>query len=309
LEELGVADAFRRLEVRLSHLHRIRWAGKTLERPALSTRSGATHHLDRGDFDDMLLTACEQRGLLVKRSASLMRLVCTTGHLGVELNDAGARLRVECAAVIDATGRSARACRWLDAKRERADRLVAFAATFERGDCEPSSLVESSPDGWWYSAPRPGGSMTAMYVTELLDPGERNLQALWHAALAQTSATRARLEGRTQTSSVRAYRAGPEWTHFDPEAPVLPVGDAALSLDPISGEGLCFALRSGLEAAKALGSVSMRRAYREGARGVYESHLREREAGYALERSLRASMFWRLPRHSTSWCQASSAVP
>src|SRR3954471_18842046 len=69
LDELGVGAAFCALEARPSYLHRIHWAGKMLERPALRTRSGPTHHLDRAVFDDTLLTECERRGIAVKRGA------------------------------------------------------------------------------------------------------------------------------------------------------------------------------------------------------------------------------------------------
>lgn len=296
LSELGVGEAFRELEARPSHLHRMHWGGQTVERPALWRRAGPTHHLDRRAFDDMLLTECEKRGVDVKRGASVTRLHCAEGRAFVDVQSEGVTFATECSGIIDATGRAAWACRRVAATRERADRLVAFVASFERGNAEPSTLIEASADGWWYSAPGPHGLMTAMYVTELTDTRVRNASALWNEALARTPVTRARLANQVQRTSVRAYRAGPEWTHFDPELPVLPVGDGALSFDPMAGKGLWFALRSGIDAADALGSASARRAYRDGARSLYESHLRERETGYALERPLRDSRFWSVPR-------------
>ena len=299
LDELGVGDEFRRLECRRSYLHHIRWAGKSVERSAFWTQAGAPHHVDRVMFDEMLLTACERRGVTVKRGCTPTRVDTTPDRIVAELNDDGSLLRSELAGVIDATGRSAWVCRRFEARRERTDRLVAFSAIYERGECEPSSLVEAGAHGWWYSAPRPGGAMTAMYVTELLDAGERNGEAIFRSALEHAPVTQARLQGRVRRSPVHAYRAGPEWTQFEPELPVLPVGDATLSFDPISGEGLCFALRSGIEAARAWEAASTRRAYRDGARNVYTDHLREREAAYALERPRRQSAFWSTPRDTT----------
>lgn len=300
LSELGVGDAFRELEARPSYLHRIHWAGRTVERPALWTRAGPTHHLDRQAFDDMLLAECEKRSIDVRRGASVTRLRCAQGRVFADMQSEGVTQATECAGLIDATGRAAWACRRLAARRERADRLVAFVASFERGDSEPSTLIESSADGWWYCAPQPRGWMTAMYVTELLDRQASNVRTLWNDALERAPATRARVSNRVQRSSVRAYRAGPEWTHFDPDLPVVPVGDGALSFDPMAGKGLAFALRSGIEAAEAVGSASGRRAYRDKARGIYESHLRDRETGYALERPLRDSRFWSAPRDRSS---------
>lgn len=296
LDELGMREAFRELESRPSYLHRIHWGGRALLRPALATSSGATYHLDRVAFDELMLAACEQRKVTVKRGLTLARLVCTGGRAIADLSEAGLVQTMEFAYVIDATGRSAQVCRRLAAIRERADGLLAFCATFERGDCEPSTLVESSANGWWYSAPRPHGMMTALYATDLTQARGQRPEALWDSALGLTQATHARLAGRVRRSAIRGHRAGPEWTRFDADLPVLPVGDAALSFDPLSGEGLCFALRSGIEAANAVGSVSQRRAYQRGTRRLYESHLRLREASYALERALRESRFWQTPR-------------
>lgn len=297
LNELGVFDAFRALEARPCYLHRVHWGGKTAERPSFARSAGEPYQLDRVAFDDMLLAECESRGVTVKRGSTVSRLAAEDERIRAEARDsAGARLSIECAYAIDATGRSTWACRHLGARRDRADRLVALAATFERGQIEPSSLIESASNGWWYSAPRPSGLTTAMYVTELVSHGVRDIEEIWRTALSDAPLTRERLRDRGRCSPVRAYRAGPEWTHVDPNAPVLPVGDAALSFDPMAGDGLCFALRSGIEAARAIGSSSLRRAYREGTRGIYESHLQEREAAYAAERPLRSSVFWQARR-------------
>jgi flavin-dependent dehydrogenase len=295
LEELGALDAFRALEARPCFLHRVHWAGKSAELSSWQRRGGHSHQLDRVAFDTMLQNECKRRGVTVKLGSKLTELALEGTGIHAQLSG-DTHEALSARFVIDATGRSTWVCRRLGARRQRADRLVAWAATFYRGTCEPSSLIESGPEGWWYSAPRPGGLMTAMYISELLASPAPDPEALWFGAMADAPLTHQRLSGQTRCSDFQAYRAGPEWTEIDASAPVLPVGDAALSFDPMAGDGLCFALRSGLEAARAIDSLVLRRAYVEGACGIYESHLREREAAYAAERSLRRSPFWKQRR-------------
>ncbi|HEY3493474.1 MAG TPA: hypothetical protein VGK73_02260 [Polyangiaceae bacterium] len=78
----------------------------------------------------------------------------------------------------------------------------------------------------------------------------------------------------------------------------LPVGDAACSLDPMSGAGLLFALRSGIDAAGAVadGASGRTQAYGEYQAGLLAAlrlHARERTHAYAAERRFPESSFWR----------------
>ncbi|HEX6764120.1 MAG TPA: hypothetical protein VF103_01555, partial [Polyangiaceae bacterium] len=93
------------------------------------------------------------------------------------------------------------------------------------------------------------------------------------------------------------YVAGPSFTEWDPGAGWLPVGDAALAFDPISSDGLCFALRSALEAAPVVesalaGSTDALVAYRRGLRDVYDQHIERRTALYGSEQRWPNSPFW-----------------
>jgi hypothetical protein len=71
-----------------------------------------------------------------------------------------------------------------------------------------------------------------------------------------------------------------------------------LAFDPMSGDGLCFALRSGLEAAVVIrellaGSGSGVGRYRTGARQVFDLHLARRTLIYRSEMRWSDSSFWR----------------
>ena len=296
LRELGVLAAFERLEARPSHLHRIHWGARQLERSALFVKTGPSRHLDRAAFDSMLLAAARDAGARVEHG-SLLTIEPGGDALVANIRSGAQNARLTCEAVIDATGRVASVSRRLGARRERADRLVALTATFERGKLEPSSLVEGVAEGWWYTAPRPNGGLIAMYVTEdAAGKGERT--EVWRRGLRAVVATRERLSALTRRTPITLCSAAPGFTHFDASLPALPVGDAAVSFDPISGRGLCFALRSGIEAARALRSAPLRSAFYAGALQIYREHLQQREQGYARQRAVLGSAFWQRRRDS-----------
>ena len=207
---------------------------------------------------------------------------------------------VELAAgrVIDATGRPAWLARQLGARRRSTDRLIGVARGFAGGSCEPFTLVEAADEGWWYSAPRPGGRLVALFLTDGDSPARAvRGDEVWARCLASAPLTRARLGRAGTAGAARAYLAGPAVLDWDPRQPFLPVGDAALSFDPVAADGLCFALRSGLEAAAVLlGRRGSPRAYRDGVHQIFAQHLARRALIYQAERQVRPTPFWQRPR-------------
>ncbi len=111
------------------------------------------------------------------------------------------------------------------------------------------TYIESEPDGWWYTAPLPGGRRVLAFHTD----ADLDAAADAHAApslvsraarlpaLRRFCSTRASTLPRTQgfcsaNGAVLAPPAGEGW---------FAVGDAALALDPLSSQGLFNALYTG----------------------------------------------------------------
>jgi flavin-dependent dehydrogenase len=298
LRELGLWEDFLRIEQRPSYLHRSAWGGSIEERPALRQKYGPDLHLDRARFDELLLASAESRGALLLRPASVRH---------VERREAGFHVVVACGAhlrqlvtrrLVDATGRNATVARRVGATRRGVDRLIAVARTYRRGEREPSTLVEAAHHGWWYTAPQPGALMVAVFFTDADSPcGHASRDEVWSSCLETAALTSERLAGADPVSSARSYVAGPALLEWDARVPLVPTGDAALCFDPIAPVGLCFALRSGIDAAQAvLGGPRAASVYREGVRRVFAEHLARRELIYARERAVRETRFWSLPR-------------
>ena len=206
--------------------------------------------------------------------------------------------------IADCTGRGSAVARRRGACLAGTDRLVAFAAMARvqaRDDVDSSTLTESVPDGWWYTARLAEGCRVIAFHTD------GDLQACQTARrrqgflelLEQTRHIRARLaDYAIPDDSPIALAAGGRWLTQAYGDGWVAVGDAAQCYDPLSSQGLCHALESGMRAAFAVHAAldgDYRHLHRyqtllELQRVRYEGLRRK---VYGLERRWPESPFWR----------------
>lgn len=240
LRKLGVWAGFAALGSLPSYQISSAWGtGEPTARPSLFDPYGNGWHVDRARFDRMLAEAAASAGVSVFRHP-VFGIDRVPGGFAV---DAASPARA--ASVVDATGRAARVARGRGARRQRFDRLVclarvvALAPAADPGD----TFVESVDHGWWYVSPLPGRRRVIACFTEPAVAARTGLAtpAGWSAALAATTQARTAsiAPGVPTVVAVGGHLlrpcAGPGW---------LAVGDAALAVDPLSGGGVTFALRS-----------------------------------------------------------------
>jgi flavin-dependent dehydrogenase len=206
--------------------------------------------------------------------------------------------------VVDATGRASSVARRQGARRIRFDRLVGVAGLFSPSpsDSERDSrtLVEAAADGWWYSAWLPQSRAIAVYMTDadLIPKGPEGIPACWREKLKKTVHTSSRVQGLTLEGPIRVVSAcsevldpiaGPNW---------MAIGDAAMSVDPLSSQGICWALKSSLVADRAIqhwldgdpAAIEALPAWtHEGLDRYWRSHLLH----YSREQRWPDSLFWR----------------
>lgn len=257
LQDMGLLDAFLRQGHAPYHGNRAWWNGAWTEHHFLSDPDGHGWHLARGTFDLWLRDEARWRGAALLASATVAGITPENGGWKVRLQtqhgpcDAAARI------VIDATGRSARLARKVGARRQRGDRLVSV---WQYGhDRTPSARgfahIEACEYGWWYSAPLPGQRrVLALHTDADLLASSALRDAGWlEAAARRQPATGELLEQQGYAADTLAMAtpahtasldagAGPGW---------FAVGDAALSFDPLSSQGIFNALYTGLAAAEA----------------------------------------------------------
>ena len=268
-------------------------------------------HVDRGRFDSMLARAAEAAGARVHRDARLASCVRERpGEWRLKIAGRGESFEVRARFVVDATGRASSFARRQGAKRVSYDQLVGvvrfLSPAASAAEVCHTTLVEAVPVGWWYSAPLPDGRLSVALMTDadLYAAGERGSENFWRRQLLDAEHTRSRADSYdwdaprlvfTADSALLDSAAGESW---------LAVGDAAQTVDPLSSQGICQALWSGIGAAKAVtdylgGSESALADYARRARKNFESYLKTRRQFYSTEGRWPGSTFWRRRQSGT----------
>jgi len=230
-------------------------------------------HIDRQKFELMLLDEARRLGVHVLQPA-----------------DASTGQRTRPTFTVDASGRASTVARASGAKRVILDHLVAstkFLKPHARDPQQKFTLIEAVENGWWYSAPLPDGRLVASYMTD----GDLD-RAEWDEAVAQTRYTQERVaayapdDSEPNIAAANTARldtiAGADW---------LAVGDAAVSFDPLSSQGIITALESAVDAAAAIADGNISR-YATIVSQRYRGYLIERAQYYAAERRWQHSPFW-----------------
>lgn len=281
------------------------WGASVLQsRDALRDPNGPGWHLDRVEFDASLRAAAAEAGARVQSMhvGGIERVpggwrLCPRGR---SIGDAPPLARW----VIDATGRRSALARSIGIARHRDDRLVALCAwTVESRTEDARTLVEAVPEGWWYSATVPGGGRVVVLHVDADCASEiLGRDGAWAKRLAATEHMRALVgddpslaEGPLATEACGGGLESPVWEGG------LAVGDAALSFDPLSSQGMLNALYTGLRGAEAVdgalgGHLGRVVAYAERLAGVRAAYLEHHRVFYAGEGRWPEAVFWRRRR-------------
>lgn len=315
LRHLGLDDQLARDGHLRSQGNRFVWGSpRPGERPFLAGLQGEGWHVDRARFEARLaeraaaagadwrwgwrLLGCERTGLKNR-----------TWRLDVARPD-GHREELRADFLADATGRPSRVARRLGARRVRYDRLIGASALLESPTpaADTYTLVEARPDGWWYSALLADGRLAVAFMTDV-DLLPRGLAAgdpdLWQSKLAESSATRDRVEshGYHLQTPLRALPADTSRLDRIDGDGWLALGDAAAAYDPLSSHGIGSAMGSGYYAGHAItdlldGVTDARLAYLEVLQNAYGACLDLQRRHYAQERRWPDAPFWQ--RRQTS---------
>ncbi|WP_437575173.1 NAD(P)/FAD-dependent oxidoreductase [Sorangium sp. So ce887] len=302
LDRLGVREGFLGDGHLPCHANASAWGSATMAwHDFLRDPRGHGFHIDRARFEAMLRARAAEAGAHLIEGDAPRGLLREDGVWRAEANAASPAIRARY--VIDASGRAASFARSQGEARLIAwDQvaLVAFARASRPID-EAFTLIEAVREGFWYSAPVPGGRFVLALFTDA---------ALHHAPSARTAGgtgalldasmhTRRRLEAHGATlegaprfvdaSSARlATPYGPGW---------VAAGDAALTYDPISAHGLTLALRTGIDAARALvadarGDATALPAYGARLTRAFDDYRREALRVYRSEQRWPDAPYW-----------------
>ena len=333
LGRLGVWGEFRHQDHLPSYSNRSFWGSDDCHMvDFIRDPHGHAWHLNRLAFDDLLRRRAVEVGAELWMGTKMMDLRHLPDSSHLQESDAAwsVRLRrnepdeaknekawseVRARLVVDASGRVSRVAHHLGITRHRDDKLVGSHRLFrqEEGaepDRDTSTFVESVAEGWWYTAPLPGGVRVVAFFTDgdLESCGQGARDVGFQDLLARTGhlkdlITAAKYRPITEPQAAPSFSGaleefvGTDW---------LAVGDAATCFDPLSSQGIYSAIHHGIVAGEALvrhlktsetGQDSLQD-YRECVLRVYQTYLRNRGIYYASEQRFNHHEFWR--RRATS---------
>lgn len=268
--------------------------------------NGHGWHLDRPRCDRFLRTVAAEEGVAVREGTRVRPLVRDEGEWRLEISSGPDLASVRCAWLVDATGRRSAIARHHGARRRVTDALISVHARFRAAgdaaaqDRDTRTLIEAVPGGWWYTALVPGGQRVVAYLTDadLLGPAAHR-PAGFLDLLTGTRHIRAclarygyLLDTAPRGASARSVQLdttfGDGW---------LAVGDAALSCDPLSSQGIVTALYTGMAGGHALhahlsGDVTGPDRYQARIRTIGTRYRHNHAAFYRLEQRWPQHPFW-----------------
>jgi flavin-dependent dehydrogenase len=216
--------------------------------------------LDRARFDQTLGEAAAALGVTIRRGVRVTpRRQARGGWQFAGTAADGEPISIRSDFAIDATGRTAWLARCFGHRRRTHDRLIGFAATIASPIvahmADRRMLIESCPHGWWYSAKISHDRYVAAFMTDAeqaAHTGARPFE-IWRERMRSAPLTtdRARLLCAADPT-IRVSAAGTSQLSVIAGNDWAAVGDAATTVDPLSGRGVEYALHDGIVIARAL---------------------------------------------------------
>jgi flavin-dependent dehydrogenase len=255
--------------------------------------------LDRAVFDASLRSAAAAAGASIAAGARLV------GSSPIRLRIDRREEPLTSTWLVDASGRAAASARARGAARTVDDALVAFHARFvarDPSDDDSRTVIESCPDGWWYTALLPSRERVVAFLTDT--------DLVSHPALLTAGGLTARLAltrhvseivrsgGYAMSGRVRGVDAASGRLNVFSGNNWLAVGDAALSFDPLSSQGIFNAVYTGMKAGHALnaalaGDEDEIRRYGVQLEAIHRAYRHNLKAFYAQETRWSQHTFWR----------------
>ena len=311
LASLGVWEAFLAQEHSRSFATRSAWGKADLyDNDFIFNPYGSGWHVDRLRLDTGLAQWAEEAGAVVCRNSRLTSCALASDarawQIGVASDECRRSLRSKF--LVDATGRASWLAGKQGASRVTYDRLIAV--TFF---CSPASsnsvtngstLIEAVEEGWWYSAVLPDSRLVLAYMTDadLYSRGQKQSDNYWEQQLQRTTHTKSRTDNHSFTAGPYIMPANSSRLDRITGGCWLAAGDAAAAFDPLCGQGIYRALRSGIRAAGAvdahLAGKNSSQEYTSEVEQNFRKYMIRRLDYYRRERRWSGAVFWRRRQNS-----------
>lgn len=205
--------------------------------------------------------------------------------------------------IMDATGRVGSLIKQLQIERLNFEEQLSAIVWLKSSDKNPDSTtrIKSVENGWWYSAKLPdntrviafyglANTVSKMVKTPSLFIEDANASRLLEDSITENDIAEG-VTARNAATSFAKEVIGDSW---------IAIGDSALSLDPISSQGMFFALYSGIRGAETIASVmedqndvsNIRNAYKQKIESVFVANQNSRKHFYTSELRYTKHPYW-----------------
>lgn len=230
----------------------------------LANPDGFGWHLYREGFEQQLRQAAQERGVSMLAPMQLADSKALNEHEQgwvLTLSDTQQRFQLTADLVIDATGRHCVFARQRGVSRKQLDKLVSCWMVIDRAPQRMMGLIAPSSNGWWYAAPMATANST--HLKQVLS-FQTDVDLLPKALLSNSASLAAQAFLRlvpnfsefteivsgigvneyewhgkvAANSSMLSHAAGQGW---------FAIGDAALSFDPLSSQGMFNSMATAMQ--------------------------------------------------------------
>jgi 2-polyprenyl-6-methoxyphenol hydroxylase-like FAD-dependent oxidoreductase len=252
--------------------------------PVTSTLPAPGFHVDREEFDRLLLQNARANGVRVLQPAQAMapeRL--SGGGWRIRLRRHGSLKEVIAPLVVDASGDR----NILSGRRFRvsAPLLAVYARWSGVDGDEAAGRVEAGENEWfWYAPLAGGGSIAAVFLDpkRLSGTAPHDIEATYRELLSRCRLFRGAPTGSLE-GPVKACDASSRYAAEAAAPDFVKVGDANLSLDPLSSQGVQSGIASAIQAAVVVNTLARRPQSAQPAIAFYHDRQKEKIRQYAAK--------------------------
>ena len=232
------------------------WGSDVVVRDHILSPHGEGYHVSRSEFDQALVEAACNAGTTLQTGLAHVRpRVRANEEFEIMFNE---RKPVRSRYLLLAGGRTSTGA-GLASRRVWLDKLMGVAGTVsstEESRLDDRIYIQSIPTGWVYSAPLPSGKRVVVVLADspTIPTARLARRDWWLAAVTQAGCIFTHLLPERTTAPITTHDARSSFLLPLDGRNWLPIGDARLAVDPLSGSGLMRAIEDGFWAASIVAS-------------------------------------------------------
>lgn len=273
---------------------------------------GFSRNLDRKNFEVYLRKIASERGVNCIWGTRLSNSSYEDNYWKVTTKSDDLKNRtthtIQAKFVIDATGRQSHFTKSLGIQRTSYDKLISCWISLPNTQENVMSTIAADELGWWYSAVVPDNKRVIAFQTDadLVDRNTfKHLDAFLAftkqheliASLIEGNETTINFHGTVSANSTRLEQVtGKQW---------VALGDAAMSFDPLSSQGMFNAMANAMQLQKLLINYDFikdldstkeqqfNRLYENQLQQVWNHYIKHKNFFYSTETRWKEATFWK----------------